>query len=303
MTFDISILKGFNYDKFTTYEEVRNFILNTELDVHELGLSSSNQMIYGLSVGDLSKPMILIDGVMHGAHEWRNLHWVKEFAERFDNPPDDRNKIFFEELKREYCLMVVPCLNPYGYINDDYRNANGINLNRNFPVGFDSYVAPGYDEPGSGNAKGTHAFSEPESQIIKNLVETYRIAIYVNTHTSGGYYGYSVENASGMLDSRKVLVDEFGESMKLNFPGMIPSNEDGTRFYGPIVHRNYPEVPWVTEWLSREENNLPHKPFALIFESGSLETKEKGAEIGMTGLFLIIKHVHEYIKTGNLIAG
>ena len=101
-------MKGFHYEKFSNYAEITDYLTNSGLDVHELGLSSGGHMIYGLSIGDLSKPMLLVDGTIHGGHEWRCTHWVTEFGKRLLNPIKDTNYQAIENLKLDYCIMLFP---------------------------------------------------------------------------------------------------------------------------------------------------------------------------------------------------
>lgn len=293
---------GFEYERRDTYQELTDFLLDTSLETHELGLSSNDEMIYALSVGDLTKPMYLVDGGLHGAHEWRTVHWVKEFAERFNNPENDSNKPIIEEIKKDFCLMVVPCLNTYGYINNSYTNANGVNLNRNFPHGWEGFNIEGTTTPGHSQYKGSSPMSEPESNIIKGLFDKYNVVAHVNTHTSGSYYGYTIENASSMQDSRRVVAQDFFDSMNMIFDGLQPWNEQMTGKYGPFSNRSTPNVPWITEWGGLQDSKVGGNTFSIIFETGSLETNYFQSELGMTGLLLIVKLVHNWKKTGKLLS-
>jgi hypothetical protein len=57
--------------------------------------------------------------------------------------------------------MVVPCWNPDGLQAGTRYNANGVDLNRNFPTGWN----PHSDEP-----PGPGPLSEPESQALHSLI-------------------------------------------------------------------------------------------------------------------------------------
>lgn len=280
-------IKGLDYTKLLTYQEISDYLLDTNCQTHELGLSSNGDMVYGLSVGDLTKPMIFIDGTMHGGHEWRCTHWVKEFIERINNPLNDVNKQLIKEIKTRFCIMVIPCLNTYGYLNNTYTNANGVNLNRNFPVGWDAY--PMY-EAGHSQCKGTAPFSEPESQIIKYIIDTYRVVGYVNCHTWGGFYGGIFERSS-TTKSFWTILDDMKKSLHLSIPECeitITSHQSAT-------------VPWVTEWVGSQDSKCGKNVLALIFESGSLETDYMKAELGMTGLFVYSYYCYKWFKTREVI--
>lgn len=279
--------KGFDYEQLNSYSEIEDYLLDTECDVHELGLSSGGDMVYGLSVGDLSRPMIFIDGAIHGAHEWRTTHWVKEFIERIKNPLDNPNRQIINEMKANLCFMVVPCLNTYGYLNNSYLNANGVNLNRNFPVGFENQ--PDDTVPWDSQYRGEYPLSEPESQIIKSIIDTYRVIGYVNCHTWGGYENGVFETSSAEIRYRTMLYD------------IKRSVELSTDFDVEYRQRSYPARAWVTEWVGRESNKSGGTVVSTIFETGNLETEYRQAELGMTGLFTFSYYIYNWFKGRKLI--
>lgn len=280
-------MEGFDYAKLFDYQQITNFLLDTNCDVHELGESSNGDMIYGLSVGDLSKPMILIDGTMHGSHEWRTAHWAKEFIERMAKPLNDKNKLIINELKNHVCIMVIPCLNTYGYLSGTYTNANGVNLNRNWPVGWNDYPI---QEVGHSQFKGTEPFSEPESQILKNIVETHRVIGYVNCHTWGGYTGAVFETSSNGKEHHTLFRDIF-HSLKLS-----TGHKDIQ-----IRTREKVSTPWVTEWMNTVDNKSGENIIGVIFETGSLESNYQQAELGMTGLLIYCYSLYKRFKTRNIV--
>ena len=95
-----------------------------------------------------------------------------------------------------------------GYLNNNYCNANGVNLNRNFPIGWHTYTATGNDVPGHSQYKGPAPMSEPESQALASVFDNYNVVGHISTHTSGGFM-VTIENASTMQDSRKIIVEDF----------------------------------------------------------------------------------------------
>lgn len=63
---------------------------------------------------------------------------------------------------RDAALWVVPSLNPDGVAAGTRGNAHGVDLNRNFPFGWQSLEGLEYS--------GTHALSEPESRAAQRLI-------------------------------------------------------------------------------------------------------------------------------------
>jgi len=93
-------------------------------------------------------------------------------------------------------MYFVPCLNPDGYIYNEQtnpngggmwrknrRNGHGVDLNRNYSYGWGTTGVS--FNTNNDTYPGTGAFSEPETQAIKWLVETYDFEMAFNAHTYG----------------------------------------------------------------------------------------------------------------------
>lgn len=94
-------------------------------------------------------------------------------------------------------------------------NEDGVDLNRNFG---DAHRATG-DEPGEEMNPGPNGFSEPESRIIRDLVQEERPDIYLSIH-SGAYllgtpFGYTSdrtpENEASMMEVLKPISEKYCE--------------------------------------------------------------------------------------------
>ena len=143
--------------------------------------------IYAVRIGriteenDDASPALYYIATQH-AREWMAaeaaMRIIRYFAEELsDNPGGD-----IASLLKDRTLVVVPVANPDGYqhshdVTRSWRKSRtkqhceltpGVDLNRNYEVGF----GQGF---GSGNCssliyRGSEAFSESESQALKNLV-------------------------------------------------------------------------------------------------------------------------------------
>lgn len=170
-----------------------------------LGHSIQGREIIGLkvteganAVPDGTRPAVLYSSLQH-AREWisvevnrRLLHWAI-----------DRHRAGNVQLLRNTELWFVVVANPDGYQytfevdrlwrknlrdNDgdgEITNADGVDLNRNFPEHWK------YDEEGSSSVpssetyRGTAPLSEPETQAMVGLMERVPFSFQVNYHSYG----------------------------------------------------------------------------------------------------------------------
>ena len=107
---------------------------------------------------------------------------------------------FLEERKTE-CknrLLIIPCLNPDGKILNTRQNANGVDLNRNFPTKNYEVVD---DEHYFGGKKPA---SEPETQFMINVLEKYKIDFILSLHTP-----YKIVNYDGDAEHIAKKISEY----------------------------------------------------------------------------------------------
>ena len=144
------------------------------------------------SLSDKKVPVILLDGCIHGFEKCSTYGlylFAKDLVENWDKN---------EALKNVRChteIHIIPVVNPYGFDNNTYKNANGVNINRNF-YGTD-WVSS--EDPSSSDYNGLEPFDQPESTIIRDWIfdNDERILFYANCHTNGQYNatGYAEMNA------------------------------------------------------------------------------------------------------------
>src|SRR5690625_4878907 len=91
--FKLTSFEGFEYEK-TPYQDLLDEIRSISgYNEYLLGNSYGGLDVYGFSLADLNKPVFYIHGNIHGAHEWRTVHWVKKFMEILINPLPSHSKI------------------------------------------------------------------------------------------------------------------------------------------------------------------------------------------------------------------
>ncbi len=76
------------------------------------------------------------------------------------------------DLMENRTLLIMPNANPDGVVRNTRGNANGVDLNRNFPA----------DNRENSTAFGYYGLSEPESRILYDLIHKYRPVRIVSLH-------------------------------------------------------------------------------------------------------------------------
>lgn len=80
-------------------------------------------------------------------------------------------------------LVVLPVQNPWGFNNNKRQNVTGVDINRNFSYGWSAYT-PSENFAFGHDYKGTSAFSEKESQYIRDTLLLYSdAAAYLDFHS------------------------------------------------------------------------------------------------------------------------
>jgi hypothetical protein len=136
---------------------------------------------------------VLLCGNIHGV-ELIASHTALAFLEALI---EDR----LPEVRARLDVHVLPCINVDGYARtwkqdgvgeliELRANANGVDLNRNFPRPTDrppSKIAfAGTDRPGTSFYRGTHPFSEPETQAVEKLLGRQKLLASISLHSFMG---------------------------------------------------------------------------------------------------------------------
>lgn len=91
------------------------------------------------------------------------------------------NNPFLNMLKNDYMIVFCPIINPYGFTQSTYENANGINIDRNFDT-------TGWgNDTSSGSAQGTYGGSENETQYFMNTLVASKTKIALANHCLGSH--------------------------------------------------------------------------------------------------------------------
>lgn len=123
------------------------------------------------------RPKFIIISGQHGFEKVApfGIYWfIKNLLE------DWQSNKFLAYVRNHVQLVIIPLMNPYGFDEDKYVNANGVNLNRNWGT-------TGWKEEGSGTSyTGSEPFSEVETQYARDVVLANTDALYmIDYHNNG----------------------------------------------------------------------------------------------------------------------
>lgn len=98
-------------------------------------------------------------------------------------------------LRHNVEILVVPCANPYGITNGVYKNANGVNLNRNWPI---EHWSADVSDTSDSNYQGASALDQPETyNIHNNVILPNKDALFaIDYHTQGSGIIQGVTNVA-----------------------------------------------------------------------------------------------------------
>lgn len=218
-----------------------------------------------------SEPQVLYTGLHHAREPvsmMNMIFYMWYLLENYSTDPDIKRLIDHTEL------LFIPCVNPDGYLHNQSTNPNGggfwrknrrvnaggtigVDLNRNYGYQWGINNGGSSNTPSSDVYHGTSAFSEPETQIIKEFVEARNIITAFNNHTSGDLHlypwGYTPDASPD-----DVLFHEMTEQMCWY----------NRYFYGRGNTTIYPVAGEADDWFYGEETTKD-RIFAWTPEVGS----------------------------------
>ncbi len=203
----------FNYDQMkvefqtiaSDHPTIANYIV--------IGSSLDGNDIFGLKISDNpavdeEEPEVLYCA-LHHSREPVSGELMRSFANYLTDNYGSDTRVDAIVNGRE--LWIIPIVNPDGYIHVDTtdsfwrknrRGGFGVDLNRNY--GFEwAYNELGSSSNASSQTyRGLAAFSEPETQAIRDLVDSREFVFSFDCHTYGDLYlpayGYSPRSAEDL---------------------------------------------------------------------------------------------------------
>lgn len=221
-----------------------------------LGKSIQDKEIKGYSFGEENSfNKTLIIGAIHGIEPQS-----KEVCELYIN--EIKDKPFFENCY----LFIIPCINPDGLALKTRGNANGVDLNRNFPS------ITWKNVPVSGNQAyypGVETSSEVETKIIVKLLNEKNFKKIISIHTN---HFIQFPNAPMInYDGKQSL--ELAEKLS-HVTGLIAKGDIGFPTPGSLgtwVGGELKKISITVELDDTKSGKELYKKHGRLFEVGVLE--------------------------------
>ena len=194
-------------------------VAEKDKSVTEIGTSTEGYDISAYHFGTGATELLFVGGI-HGGYEWNTVLVAQNLM--------DYLKLHPEIIPQNVKVTVIPVLNPDGLnkvvgttthftasqvsssqaVQTSGRfNANNVDLNRNFDCDWQS-TGTWQNKPVSG---GSEAFSESESQAIKQYIESNNpAAVVVWYSAAGGVYSSSCHN--GVSDETSSLTKVYAKA-------------------------------------------------------------------------------------------
>jgi carboxypeptidase T len=183
-------------------------------------------------------------------------------------------------------VFIVPCFNPDGW---EYNRTNGgagsgwrknrrdnpgssfgVDLNRNWGVDWSNCGAPivgdptscGTNDPFDDTYYGPSAFSEPETQAIRDFAYTHHLVAMIDQHAYGPYYSLPFGRPSLSSNTMSTADDQF-----YTYTASAMGNYNGMRAGNSPQALGYEVAGGVKDWMLK----------------GNIGTGTKGKVYGLTG--------------------
>jgi protein MpaA len=199
------------YAEITVSPSPTPLIVSSKHPAEILGYSTEGRPLVVYTFGKGEHERMIVAGI-HGGDEWNTVTLANQLIKYLDQNPD--------VVPEHITFYILPDLNPDGEARDHNKygrvNANGVDLNRNFPVNWQK----DWDRSGCWNSLstsgGTGPASEVETQAMISFIETHNVEVLISYHSA----------ALGV------------------FPGGLPWEGDSIRLAGSIAAvSSYPFPP------------------------------------------------------------
>lgn len=201
----------------------------------------------------------LIIGVFHG-DEPQGKFLIEEYLKQLSSTPTSKSSISRWGQNPIKSLLFIPCLNPDGMQLGQRTNANGVDLNRNFPTknwGENLGDNATCDDEKSAYYGGKSGGSEVETQFLIDTIEEFKPQRILTLHAP-----YKVVNYDGPA---KELAEQISQIIKYPVEASIGYPTPGSFGTYAGVER---QIPTITLELDEEipVEQLIHPIFRIFDE-------------------------------------
>ena len=181
----------------------------------EGGGASKEEFLHSYTLGPQDKPLVLLVAGFEG-NDWI-APWalITLFETLLNNPQGDPT---IEWLLPRLRIKIIPVLNLYGYRKDTPVSARKVELNRNFPYHWEEYA----DKKG----RGKEPFSEPETALLKRIVEEEKPVAFLELDADDYDSGYRIVRARDLTETQHELVRTFRTILNARLTGRAIVNGD-----------------------------------------------------------------------------
>lgn len=247
--------------KTYTYEDTLSDIKELKakypslVEYKTIGKTKFNRDLWAVKVGK-GEPVLFING-SHHAREWMTTMLNMKFIERYLEAYTENELIKGYDVKKlldEGAIWFVPMVNPDGVtlqqsglsafpvsyhdelikMNDgskDFKrwkaNAEGIDLNRQYPANWNTYSGTG--KPYWWNYNGEEPFQTNENKAIRDFTYEIMPTIAVAYHSSGRILYWNYKTKKENLDRDYKLAKEFSDMT--NYRLVEPKKNQGGKGY------------------------------------------------------------------------
>lgn len=253
-----------------------------------LGLSVEGRNIWCIKISDnvatdeTNEPEVLYIGVQHAREAIGGSSMIFLMQYLCENYSADAR---IQALVNNREIFIIPCMNPDGWEYNRATNPNGgggwrknrrnngdgtfgVDLNRNWSMDW-ANCSGASASCGSGNTSsdvywGPSAFSEPETNAIKNFVTTHHIISCIDQHAFGPYY--SLPFGRPTLHTGPDTLTIADQQYYTCIPAMM-GKYNGMRAGNSLQSVGYEVAGGVKDWMLK----------------GDIGTGTKGIVMGLTG--------------------
>jgi len=234
------------------------------VSMQSIGTSIQGRAINALFIGKGTRNLIA-DAAIHG-DEKTGTHAILRFAELLEQWY--RNDAGWQQKLSQYRIILIPVLNPDGYVAHARCNAHGEDLNRQFPPETQT--------------------TEPEAWALRWLMGNYTPVLYVTLHVGGQYYPLDVFYPGWSVDPYRKYTRWAAQQSDLDFQDL---QHWGTKY--DVWVGSYDQIaPSGFREMSSEYAFYAHNSTSLLLEQfgGMPNSQLYGQEFYITAMLGLLLH-------------